>query len=365
MITAVLFPNRYIQGFNAIEHCLGQELARLGKKALLLESPSAHKNLSNVIEKSLKNNIDFVVDIFNRECSDEEIIRIVEFVKENHIDVIVGIGGGKAIDTAKAVAATLNTACVVVPTLASTDAPCSALSVIYTPTGEFKRYFVLPRNPDIVLVDSNVIANAPVRFLVAGMGDALATWFEAEDCRQSKAGNMTGRPGPISAFALAQFCFDILLKYGVQAKNACEQKVVTPALEHVIEANTLLSGLGFESGGLSAAHAIHNGFTVLEETHDYWHGEKVAIGTLSMLMLIDSDPGLIDSVYSFCESVGLPTTLAQIGLANVTDADLMKVAVLACAEGESIYNSPAEINPDTVFASIKAANAEGVRRQLL
>ena len=363
MITTALFPNRYIQGFNAIENSLGRELARLGKKALLLESPSAHKNLSKTIEKSLSGNVDSVVDIFNRECSDEEITRIIELAKAQNIDVIVGIGGGKVIDTAKAVAATINYPCVVVPTLASTDAPCSALSVIYTSTGEFKRYFVLPRNPDVVLVDSKVIANAPARFLVAGMGDALATWFEAEDCRQSKAGNMTGRPGPITAFALAKFCFEILLKYGVQAKNACEQKVVTSALEHVIEANTLLSGLGFESGGLSAAHAIHNGFTALEATHQYWHGEKVAFGTLAMLMLIDSDPKMIETVYNFCQSVGLPTTLAEIGLANVSDDDLMQVAILACAQGESIHNSPAEISPDTVFAAIKAANAEGVRRK--
>lgn len=363
MITTALFPNRYIQGFNAIENCLGQELARLGKKALLLESPSVHRNLSDAINKSLQGNIEFTIDIFNRECSDEEIVRIIDLVKDQYIDVVVGIGGGKAIDTAKAVAGILNYSCVVVPTLASTDAPCSALSVIYTPTGEFKRYFVLPRNPDLVLVDSHVIAKAPARFLVAGMGDALATWFEAEDCRQTRSANLSGRPGPISVFALAQFCFDVLLKYGVQAKNACEQKVVTPALEHVIEANTLLSGLGFESGGLSVAHAIHNGFTALEATHDYWHGEKVAIGTLSMLMLIDSDPDMIETVYTFCESVGLPTTLAEIGLINVSDEDLMKVAILACAEGESIYNSLAEVNPNTVFAAIKAANAEGLRRK--
>lgn len=363
MITTALFPNRYIQGDNAIEHCLGQELARLGKKALLLQSPSAHKNLSTTIKKSLDGNIKFVIDIFNRECCDEEIARISALVEENGIDVIVGIGGGKAIDTAKAVAAELNYPCVVVPTLASTDAPCSALSVIYTPNGEFKRYFMLPRNPDLVLVDSKVIAKAPARFLVAGMGDALATWFEAEDCRQSKAPNMTGRPGPISAFQLAKFCFDILLQYGVQAKIACEQKVVTPALEHVIEANTLLSGLGFESGGLSAAHAIHNGFTALEATHEYWHGEKVAFGTLAMLMLIDSEPDMIETVYAFCQSVGLPTTLAQIGLVDVTDEDLMKVAELACAEGESIHNSLSEVTPYTVFAAIKAANAYGLRRQ--
>lgn len=363
MITTAIFPGRYVQGANAIEQCLGDELARLGKKALLLESPSAHRNLGATIEQALKGKIEYQVEMFNRECSDEEIERISAAAKSSNIDVVVGVGGGKAVDTAKAVGAILGCPSVVVPTLASTDAPCSALSVIYTEKGEFKRYFVLPRNPDLVLVDSKVIAEAPVRFLVAGMGDALATWFEAEDCRIKRAGNMTGRPGPMSAHSLASFCYDVLLQYGVLAKNACEQKKVTPALEHVIEANTLLSGLGFESGGLAAAHAIHNGLTVLPETHHYWHGEKVAFGTLAMLMLTDRDPQLIDEVYTFCEDVGLPTTLAEIGLGGVEDDVLMKVAEACCSEGETIHNEPYEITPYNVLAAMRAADAEGQRRK--
>lgn len=365
MITTAIFPSRYIQGNNAIEECLGDELARLGKKALLLESPSAHKNLSAILDKSLNNKIASQVDIFNRECCDEEIERLIDVVKTQGIDVIVGIGGGKAIDTAKAVAAMLNLPSVIVPTLASSDAPCSALSVIYTELGEFKRYFVLPRNPDLVLVDTKVIANAPVRFLVAGMGDALATWFEAETCRIQQLGNMTGRPGPMTAYALAELCLNTLLTYGVPAKNACQQKVVTPALEHIVEANTLLSGLGFESGGLGAAHAIHNGLTVLAETHDYWHGEKVAFGTLASLILTDKAPELIAKIYAFCESVGLPTTLAQIGLASVTDEELFKVAQVACVEGESSHNEVGKMTPERIFSAIKAADAEGVRRKSL
>ncbi|MFT5940151.1 MAG: glycerol dehydrogenase [Paraglaciecola sp.] len=68
------------------------------------------------------------------------------------------------------------------------------------------------------------------------------------------------------------------MEYGRYAKLACEQDVVTPALEHIVEANTLLSGLGFESGGLAAAYAIDNGLTILPATHNYYHGEKVAVG---------------------------------------------------------------------------------------
>lgn len=364
MITTAIFPGRYVQGAGAVAKCLGDELARLGQKALVLQDPVVHQKLGSDIAKALDNKIDYRVEVFNSECSDEEIARISALAESFGAQVIVGVGGGKTLDTAKATGANLQRAIAIVPTLASTDAPCSSLVVIYTQEGKFKRYMMIPRNPDVVLVDSSIIAKAPVRFLVSGIGDALATWFEAEDCRIKMAGNMTGRPGPMSAFGLARLCYDTLLQYGVLAKSACEEQQVTPALERVIEANTLLSGLGFESGGLAAAHAIHNGLTVLPQTHSYWHGEKVAFGTLAMLMLTDRDPAVIDTVYNFCRDIGLPTTLAEIGLKQVSDDELMKVAIASCNEGETIHNEPHEITPENVLAALRAADAEGRRRQI-
>lgn len=123
------------------------------------------------------------------------------------------------------------------------------MAVIYINDGSFKRYEILPHNPDVVLVDTNIITQAPVRFLVAGMGDAFDTWFEAEDCRLKRGLNMTGRVGSMSAYALARLCHETLLEYGTFAKQACENHIVTPAFEHIVEANTLLSGHGFESRG--------------------------------------------------------------------------------------------------------------------
>jgi glycerol dehydrogenase len=116
----------------------------------------------------------------------------------------------------------------------------------------------------------------------------------------------------------------------VAAKTSCEQNVVTPALSHVVEANTLLSGLGFESGGLASAHSIHNGLTRLAGTHPFYHGEKVTIGLLAGLFLADRPSELIDDVYDFCESVGLPTTLSAIGIGEANDDQLRAVAEAAC-----------------------------------
>jgi len=147
----------------------------------------------------------------------------------------------------------------------------------------------------------------------------------------------------------ARLCHETLLEYGVLAKASAEQGVVTPALEHVVEANTLLSGLGFESGGLAAAHAIHNGLTALPRSHGAWHGEKVAIGLQGLMFLADKAPAMIDTVYDFCLDVGLPVCLADVGLGEVSDAELLLAATAACAPGATIPNKPAEVSPQRVW----------------
>jgi glycerol dehydrogenase len=362
MITTTIFPGRYVQGYEAISR-LGEEASRFGDNLFLISDPFAHDNLLPAFQADLEKEVNVTVERFGGECSDEEIERLTTAVQTDEAEIIVGFGGGKALDTAKAVAYMAELPVIIVPTIASTDAPCSALSVIYTPEGNFKRYLILPNNPDVVLVDSRIIAEAPVRFLVAGIGDALSTWFEADACERNYAANMTGDVGSMTAYALSRLCYETLLEYGMAAKISCEAGVVTPALEHIIEANTLLSGLGFESGGLASCHAIHNGLTQLEATHHYWHGEKVTIGVLASLFLTDKPADLIDEVYTLCEAVGLPTTLADIGLADVEDEDLMRVAEAACADGETIHNEPLPVTPQMVFAALKAADAEGRRRQ--
>ena len=361
MISTTIFPGRYIQGCGAIQE-LGREMARFGGRGFVICDPFVFDSLLAEFRGALERELEIRVERFGGECCDEEIERLSTMGRAQSSQVVVGIGGGKTLDTAKAVAHALQVPVIVAPTIASTDAPSSALSVIYTPEGDFKRYVFYPSNPNVVLVDTGLVARAPVRLLVSGMGDALATWFEAESCQRKYAPNMTGRVGSMTAYALARLCYETLLNYGVLAKSACEGKVVTPALERVVEANTLLSGLGFESGGLAAAHAIHNGLTALDETHRFYHGEKVAVGALVSLFLTDKPAEVIDEVYSFCEAVGLPTTLAQIGLAGIGDEQLMRVAEKACAPGETIHNEPLPVTPQAVLAALRAMDVEGTRR---
>jgi glycerol dehydrogenase len=233
---------------------------------------------------------------------------------------------------------------------------------VYTEDGVFDSVFYQKLNPAAVLVDVGVIAAAPTRFLVAGMGDALATWFEARSCDRTQSVNECGGYGTTVGLGIAKLCYETLLAYGPAARIASERHVVTPALEHIVEANILLSGIGFESAGLAAAHAIHNGLTALPEVHAYYHGEKVAFGVLAGLQLNDASAEESETVFSFCEEVGLPTTLAGIGVKDASPENLMKAAEMACVPGASIHHEAGVITPDKVLDAMLAADAIGVER---
>ncbi len=362
MRQTAVFPGRYVQAEGALAQ-LGGEVARLGHNALLIAGGTAERAIVPAYLPAWREKLQVAVERFGGQCCDAEIERLQTVAAGKRCDVVIGLGGGTVIDTAKAVAHAAGARVAIVPTVASTDAPTSAVSVIYTAEGTFSRYLFLPRNPDLVLVDTAVIAAAPLRFLVAGMGDALSTWFEADSCRQAHAPNQCGGVGTLAAYALARLCYETILEYGEAAVVACRMKVVTPALSHVVEANTLHSGLGFESGGLASAHSIHNGLTQLAGTHGYYHGEKVTIGVLAGLFLADRPKAIVDEVYRFCEAVGLPTTLAQVGLTNVTDDDLLIVAERACAEGETMHHEPCPVSPREVLAALKTADEYGRRRR--
>lgn len=355
----MISPGRYVQGAGALGD-IGKHVASLGTKALVLGGKRGIDAIQSLLEASFKEHqVDYVIEPFGGECSHPEIDRIVAMIKQSKITIIIGVGGGKALDTAKAAAHYAKIPVAIVPTIAATDAPCSALSVIYTPEGVFDSYLVLPKNPDLVLVDTAIIAQAPVRLFVSGMGDALATWFEADACAKAFANNLPGGLSTSAALCLAKLCFDILMEYGLHAKLALEQGVATEAVEKVVEANTLLSGLGFESSGLAAAHAVHNGLTVLEETHHAYHGEKVSFGTLVQLVLENRTTAEIEQVLGFCKSVGLPITLKEIGVSNVTPVKIHQVAEATCVPGETIHNQPFTVNAATVYAAIIAADAIG------
>lgn len=369
MRKAFICPSKYVQGEDELLN-LGYFVKEFGKSALLIAHPEDVLRVKSKLDSTAeKFKITFVESGFCGECSRDEVERLQKLAEENCCACTIGLGGGKAIDTAKCVAKGDNL--IIVPTIAATDAPTSHSAVIYTSDGSFEDYAYFKQNPNVVLIDTTVIAKAPVRFLVSGMGDALSTYFEARATAKAYANVNAGLPcgfreglckeakGTNTALALAALCYQSLLADGYKAKIACDNNIVTEALENIIETNILLSGLGFESGGLAAAHAIHNGLTILEGTHKYFHGEKVAFGTIAQLVLENAPEEELNEVMDFCEKIGLPICLSDIGVDSVSREELLLVAQKSCAEGESIHSMPFPVTEEAVAAAIITADALG------
>ncbi|UTT59933.1 glycerol dehydrogenase [Cellulosimicrobium cellulans] len=361
-VRTLISPLRYVQARGALTR-LGEFVRPIGTKPLLVADDVVWGIVEDTVAVSFQEQ-----DLprhrtgFGTYATAAEVDRLAREIDEVGADVIVGIGGGSTIDAVKAAGHLRGIRWVSVPTVASTDAPCSALSVIYTEDGAFEEYRFFPHNPDLVLVDTGLVANAPVKFLVAGVGDALATWIEARAVAEANASTMAGGLPLVTGTALAQLSWDILWENALPAIDAVKNHLVTPAVEKVVEANTLLSGLGFESGGLAAAHAIHNGLTAAPQTHGLTHGQKVNIGSVTQLVLEGAPTEEIEEFVRFTTRVGLPNTLTEIGLTADDVHDLTRVAEAATAEGETIHAMPFPVRVPELVDALRSI--EGFSRRV-
>ncbi len=361
--TGLIAPARYVQGPDLLDH-LGRFLPLVPstRPAVYISAGGLRRHGEQLIVGLRAMQIEAAVEIFEGECSYTEIERAAASLraKDTPFDSLIAVGGGKCLDAGKCVAARLEIPVVICPTIASTDAPCSALSVIYTDEGIAHGGESFPDSPAFVLVDSQLIAAAPVRYLVAGMGDALATRYEARTCYRNPAGRAVigGRP-TIAAQAIAELCAQTVFDDGLAAAEANDRGEVNPALERVIEANTLLSGIGFESGGVTAAHAVAMGFTRLPVARaNYLHGEMVAMGLLTQLAL-EQSPDECAQVARFCAEVGLPTHLAQLSLDAAADGPALQEAMAHSAATPLMDNEPFDVTPENTWAALLQADEIG------
>jgi glycerol dehydrogenase len=359
MVRIFTSPSRYIQGYNVIKD-FGKYVSHLGSKPFIIGGKTALSTIRESVSKSVaENDMECDFAIFSGKGTRSDAADLAKKAASFGADIIVGAGGGLVLDTAKAVTYEMDLPITMVPTVASTDAPCSAAALQYTEDHQIDRVITLKENPDVVIADSKIIAEAPTRFFVAGMGDTLSTWFEAHTCIKSGRKNFAG--GTITAIGLsiARLAYDTLLEYGVSAKLAIDQNVVTPAVEMVIEANTLLSSIGFENCGLGAAHSIAIGLGTLEGAQNCLHGELVGFATIANLVLENYPKDKIKEVISFSNNVGLPISLDQLSVEDTSRAHLMKAAEIACDPHLFMKSLPFEATPDFVVDSIIGANALG------
>ena len=224
----MIAPQRYIQGKGVIDR-LGRYMSLIdSQRAGVLASSRGHgADGARVMDSLRQRNVPGVATIFNGECSVEEVDNQVEALKGEDIDCLIAVGGGKCVDAGKCIAYRLGIPVVIVPTLASNDAPCSALSVMYSQEGVQKGVEYFPDSPALVVVDTGVVAEAPERFLVAGMGDAMATWYEAKACLANPEGrNCVGSRPTLACAAMGETCAHTLYEYGIAASaSGCRESL--------------------------------------------------------------------------------------------------------------------------------------------
>jgi glycerol dehydrogenase len=362
----LIAPRKYIQGRGVLNE-LGDYLKMLGKKPLVLWDSNVKGIVGQtVLESITKAGLDPVDVEFQGEATREERDRVTGIAKESGADISVGVGGGKILDVAKAVAVDAGIKMVTCPTIASNDSPTSAASVWYDADHNFIGFDCWPFNPDMVMVDTQVVANGPLRAFVAGMGDALSTWVEAAAAFKSRAGNIAGGQPTMAAMAIAERCYTTLLEHGIDAKRDVENNVVTPAVEKVVEANVLLSGLGFESGGLATAHMIANLLSNVPECKDLMHGEKVGFGVITQLCLDDDfDVDEKVAIIDFEIEIGLPVTFSDVNLEGATRDRLKQIGDICAGEGSLCHNHPFKVTSEDVVDAMIAADALGRERKEL
>jgi glycerol dehydrogenase len=311
-------PRRYIQG-PGVAASLGEHVGPLGQRPVLLADPIALEREGSPLPGA-------PALVFGGEITHAEIERQADAARHAGADVIVAMGGGKAIDTGKGVARRLGVPLAVVPTVASNDAPTSRLIVIYDEKHAIAEVEFLPSNPDIVVVDTAIVARAPRRLLAAGIGDALSKTFEANACFAAQGRNFYGATPPRAALALADACYATIRRHGEAALAAVDRQTPDAALEDVVEACVLMSGLGFESGGLSLAHSLTRGLTAHPALAGALHGELVAYGTMLQIVYEGRGAEFCEDVAGFARDCGLPVSLKDLGIENPGDDDYSTIA---------------------------------------
>lgn len=346
-------PNAYIHAPGLLKQA-GQWIGKYGQNVFIVTGEKSWSSAGETLTRSLAaEGIRYHVEKYRGECSYEEVARLKALVP-SEAGLIVGVGAGKVLDTAKALSIETSKPFVAVPTLAATCAAVTNLSVMYTEDGQYIDFRVFYRNTILTLVDTDIILTAPARYLIAGIGDTLAKWYEALASSSDKSHPLTTTAG----LMMAKLCHDTLIENSFAALAEAERGESGDTLQKVIDAVILISGM---VGGLgendcrpAAAHAIHNGLTVIPEAHHALHGEKVAYGIIVQLVLEERPETEIDELIAFYRKIGLPFSIKDLGISRpLTEEELSALAKAALSPGGTMGLMPFPVTEDMVIDAIR------------
>ena len=330
------FPTKVFRGPEALNR-LGDFCKNQGKRAFILGGKTAlNKTKEKIYLSLLQGEVDVVAtEWYGGECSLENIQHLANEATKNKADIIIAVGGGKALDTGKAVGAKCHLPVITVPTIAATCAAVTPLSVLYNEKAEFADNLFLDNCPLGTVIETSVILNAPVSWFIAGMGDTLAKMYEL----RAAASCMPVTSLTISAVSNGQICYDIIQRFGNEALKSVENKNSSIEFDSTIDAIILFAGLSSIFGGKklrnAAAHAIYNGFTKIPATHKVAHGSIVGYGNLCLLALEERSDDEIMEEIKLADRCGIPTTLSQIAILSETELYMaaeaaVKTSAMSC-----------------------------------
>ena len=347
----MILPSKYIQGAGVLNQ-LGVHVKQYGSRPFAIGGRTGFAKVKARVQASLlAAGVPLVgSDDSVTECTKRKIDEIAARAEDLDVDVVIGCGGGKSVDTAKAVSEKLCVPVICVPTQCATNADQMADAVIFTEDHRFLEDLYLSQAPALVLVDTDVVVRAPPQYLVQGMGDALACKFEKTAYATTQRAKRAGDLATDAALEVNARCFDVLMAHGIQAKKDAEAGKTTDAVEAVVEAIKLMSGFGFGGGGCAAAHAVHNGLTVVSGLARK-HGEIVAFGVLVQMVLEKRPMGEVERVMRWCKELGLPVRLADLGRLDLSQ--LPKAAEKACDPKDSMTSMPFEVTPLMVLEAMR------------
>lgn len=349
-------PLRYLQGPGALD-LLGEVIAPYGARPLVVTDRFVRDLLGERVHALLAAaSPDPAYLLLDGEITAAAADALAEQGRPVGARVVVGLGGGKSLDAAKAVSLRLGLPVVTVPTVASNDSPTSSAIAMYDDEHRLVSVDRLPANPHAVLVDTALIAAAPVAFLRAGLGDAVSKRFEAAGCRDGTGVTTLGsRPLGIG-FAIADACYAAVRAHGRAGLAACAQGEVTDDLEALVEAVVLLSGVGFENGGLSLAHSLTRGLMRARGAREAMHGEHVAYATLVQLTAEKVPAHEVDDLRAFLVDVGLPITLRDLGLTDPTPDEIQAIAS-ATMTAPHLANLALPVSEDDLVSAMLAVES--------
>ncbi|MGB3291365.1 MAG: iron-containing alcohol dehydrogenase family protein [Phormidesmis sp.] len=353
-------PAQVIRGQGVLADS-GRLFARLGQRPLLVGGDRSLAAAYPFLTAPLAD-LTTATATYRKDCSEATLAALHKAAESHRADCVIGIGGGKALDAAKLLAYQRRLPIATVPTSAATCAGWTALSNVYSDEGAFLYDVALPSCPEMILLDYDLVATAPRRTLIAGIGDAIAKWYEASVSSGHSAHTMV-----IGAVQQARVLRDILF----QKSLAALENPGGDDWREVVDAAVLMAGVIGGMGGAQcrtvAAHAVHNGLTHVA-AHGTLHGEKVAYGILVQLRLEEMASGNAlaatarQQLLQFYAQLGLPQSLADMGLERLTIAQLQQAATVACKAGSDIHHLPFPVQPEQVMAAMVSTTASIVKQ---